>query len=551
MPRPTERDQIRLLDALLEDGSATADLDPVVARTVQRLGVLHDRIVPRPAFAAELWRRLPAGVQAESSGKVGRRPVRRSSRVVGLLAVPRLTPRVGAGAPGAVATASAVVLTLLLVVVAFRAGGTPSRSAGPADSGQVVDVLASEGGRIEAERLVRLDPLTLADRTEAGPIELGGPSWGTVLSADGSTLVTIAFELAAAQSGPTEVTVIVLDTATGARRASYELPLAVGAPAERSTRLSRDGSRLVLMAEPRPAPPEWHVVETATGKILATVPSDPDGRWPSETWIDPDARRLYRLLLPSWFPDNPGPGPAIVVAHDLTTGAEVGRLEVPEVIGGTWDTGRTVPNPHPQSAGTYPVIAELRPGGALSPDGRRLALVHADADEVTLIDAERLVVERTVAFAPRSSLGDRLVSWLPLVPRDAAAKRTADGTRMSAVFAADGRHLYVWGDQTVSADDGTLTGEGLPLRLVDTSRGDVVAETAESGFNDFEPSADGRSVYVLASGPDEAGGDDEPPMVLRRLDALTLEAEAERTFAGYPKILLRPAVPNGSDGYVP
>ena len=172
-----------------------------------------------------------------------------------------------------------------------------------------------------------------------------------MFSADGSTAVTIVLERTAADPDPREITVIARDATTGALRATYVLPLTLNGP---TARLSRDGSRLVLAVFPglavgttaRIDPPEWHVVETATGKTLAVVPSDPGGRWPTETWIDPDARRLYRLLLPLW-PDNPGPGPALIVAHDLTTGAEIGGLQMPEVLGGTWDTGAPTPTRSP------------------------------------------------------------------------------------------------------------------------------------------------------------------------------------------------------------
>jgi len=60
-----------------------------------------------------------------------------------------------------------------------------------------------------------------------------------------------------------------------------------------------------------------------------------------------------------------------------------------------WDAGKTVPIPG--STTTMPVSGILTPGGTLSPDGSRFALVHANGDAVTLIDTARPVIGRTVS----------------------------------------------------------------------------------------------------------------------------------------------------------
>lgn len=454
-------------------------------------------------------------------------------------------------------TLLAFVLALILAGRVATLGGAQS---GPRSIAPLIDpvgplqMLVSEGGQSDALRLVPLDPRTLADGSPGDSVALDGPGWSSIISADGSTLVTVQVELSAADPHPSEITLVVRDLVAGSDPVTFDLPIAAIGP---WARLSRDGSRLVVEARPgfeagstTPAdPPEWHVVATKTGEALAVVPSDPDGRYPTETWIDPEATRLYRLLLPTLL-DSTGPEPAVVVAHDLVTGGEIGRLVIPDVLGGTWDTGRTVPVPYENVyPNTYPVFATLSPGGALSPDGRRLALVHADGDAVTLIDTERFAVERSVPFGSEAGIGTRLMALLPLAPQGAAAKMPSEGTRVRAAFAADGRHLYAWGSKTEVDADGTATAEALPLRLIDTDGGDLVAETTPGHLIRVIPAADGSSLYTISSGEDEQGGDDEPPLLLRRLDPVTLETDVERAFPGFPWVVLRPSLPSGSDYY--
>ena len=448
-------------------------------------------------------------------------------------------------------TLLAFVLALVLAGGVATLGGAQSgtRSLTPAVApGGPTQMLVSEGGRTESSRLLPVDPLTLADIPSADVVTLDGPGGTTAVSADGSTAVTLLFGRTAINPYPPEVTVAVRDFAAGADSITYELPLILNGP---SVRLSRDGTRMVLMAMPDDVemippggggPPSWHVVETVTGRTLATVPGDPKGVWPSGTWIDPDATRLYRLLLDIGL-DNTGPAPAVVVAHDLTTGTEIGQIEVPVVLGGMWDAGKTVPIPG--STTTMPVSGILTPGGTLSPDGSRLALVHADGDAVTLIDTARLVVERTVSIRKEAGIGARLASWLPLASQSAAAKVPPIGAIVRAAFAADGRHLYAWGSETEMDDEGIVTMLNLPLRLIDTEGGILVAETETGLSSNVYPAADGSALYTLSTGEPDDGGN--PPVLLRRLDPITLALEAERTFPGGPRVILRPSLPSGSD----
>jgi CubicO group peptidase (beta-lactamase class C family) len=303
-------------------------------------------------------------------------------------------------------------------------------------------------------RLVRLDPDTLADRPDLPALEPDGSFWA--LSADGATLVSLgsAWNLERTTVG---------DARSGAERNRYPPP-----PPVRGVRLSADGARLVLQrVGPTGVPaPAWDVLETASGRLLAAVKAEAaaDDGW--QSLIDPAGRRLYRLPL-SESTERTGPQPLRIVAHDLTTGAEIGRLELPGVLAGSWRTERTVRG--------EPVRGVLHPGVALSPDGRTLAIVHADADRVTLVDAARLAVGRTVDLTRAVTLLERL----GLTPRTAYAKGPLDGAVREAVFGPDGRRLYVFGHETRAAETGDPdagAGRGLGLQLVDLARGAVVAE---------------------------------------------------------------------------
>src|SRR5439155_10433818 len=124
---------------------------------------------------------------------------------------------------------------------------------------------------------------------------------------------------------------------TGAERARFAAPARdVGATP------SRDGRRVLL--QHRAAGPgfehhEWYLVDAADGRMLARGEADETA---AQTWADPDLRRLYRVLMPINAPGQRGPEPVAVVAYDLASGAEVGRLALPDVRGGFWPTDRVI-----------------------------------------------------------------------------------------------------------------------------------------------------------------------------------------------------------------
>jgi hypothetical protein len=178
--------------------------------------------------------------------------------------------------------------------------------------------------------------------------------------------------------------------------------------------------------------------------------------------------------------------------------------------------------------------AFIEPAVALSPDGQRLAIVHADADRITLVDARSLTVEKT--FSLGHSMG--ILDWFGFAPTPAShADGEMQGTIRHGVFNVDGRHLYVFSQEVWLEPAAVPTTSGTRgLWLVDLAQERVVAEALpEYQIQWVQPAPDG-TVYVFGT-TDETLGPYEvrasSTSMLWRLDALTLEILAAREFTGY------------------
>ena len=186
-------------------------------------------------------------------------------------------------------------------------------------------------------------------------------------------------------------------------------------------------------------------------------------------------------------------------------------------------------------------MAEVAPGFAISPDGRQLAVVHADREAVTLIDSERLAVERAIRLSRPTSLGDRLLQLLPLAPRGAAAKEPAEGAWLQAAYGVDGDRVYVWGIESTVDDADRSDYYGSGLSVVDLTVGTVAGEVLlRTEVHGVWPSPDGASIYVV--GYDEPRSLDAGANVfpLFRLDAATLATLAKREFSAPRWLVLQP-----------
>ncbi|MGH2535375.1 MAG: hypothetical protein ACRDJW_24200 [Thermomicrobiales bacterium] len=561
-------------------------LDPELARTVGRIHTLNDAVVPDAAFARRLWTDLSQPIAAVNKGGVHSAPspsfrseLEESAGPSTQGRIPRQARNDGRRARSARSPlfsrlgwqrAFAQVLTMAILLVTLAAGyaalrlqpasNTNQSAVSDPDPVELFAYVFTGTGESSTDTwdVTPLNPKTLAEIATDQPTTSQPPAWAGslseewsphlwALSADGSTYVAVESRQWINGVPVKEATIGVYDAQTGVERIRFDLPAFV-----RDTRLSYDGTRLVIQAHPNPAqigdvgrhdPPEWFVVDTADGHVVAKIESDEQNGWHADSWIDPTASRLYRLFIP-YSPEKTGPGATRIVANDLTTGADIARLDLPEVRSGVWVTDRT----HTVTGGVeYPVIAELRPGVALSPDGKMLALVHADVDAVTLIDTARLLVERTVTLSRPIGWEDRLIALLPLVPADAAAKGAQEGTALQAVYAADGRHLYVFGSETTTDDEGEVAARSLGLRLIDLKQAEIAVsaeELADEWISRVVPSPNGRDLYVCGF----LLADDLTilsPSRLWRLDASTLEVHATRAFPDTLLIRLSPTVPDG------
>ncbi len=369
--------------------------------------------------------------------------------------------------------------------------------------------------------LVPLDTQTLGDRQDRPPLSLA--TRFMTVSPDGALLATFDYaRMDGPLSPPRDTTVTVRDNRTGAARGSFHPPAPV-----LGTRLSRDGARLVVQPYPsgNPSPDEWSVLDTANGHVLVTVNAAPSNDY-LPTLIDADAQALYRFITAAPAATAPGPRPLSLIAYDLRTGAERGRLALPEVTTGSWPTGRMTQG--------EAVRAALSPGIALSPDGRQIAIAHADADRVTLIDTQHLTIARTISLTGGSSL----LHVLGLIPQHVAAKGPPGvGTSRDAIYAPDGRSLYLSGVQTLLDDHDAQTFHSLGLTRLDLTRNTITANALPGRtINWVLPASDGQSIFVF--GPKQGEGDShillpDIPSLLRRLDARTLAIQTEREFPSY------------------
>lgn len=381
------------------------------------------------------------------------------------------------------------------------------------------------GDAATPKRLLPLDPLTLADRPAAPVIPLDAP-WGA-FSADGSTLVDVALA-----PDTTSSTITVRRGPALARFARFPSPAAVTA----DVRLSRDGGTLVLqhqrrIADGQPQPDIWYVVDVATGRLRSTVRSMEANTWPL-WWIDPAATRLYQPVVTLTMADT-APKPLHLVAHDLDSGAEVGRLTLPHVLVGTWRPGGTIDG--------EPIVRQQYPALALSHAGDALLIYQPYPATLTVVDANQLKVTGTVSPDGRSGALAAVLAALPLWPQPVEAKAT-DGANLQGTASPNGRSLYVWGDVTGGPAAGSPPYGSAGLRRIDL-RTVAVAAQAMPGARLFGVTVapDGRSVYTYAS---KSNTDiiDSPawPALLRRHDATTLAVTATRAFSGYRPLMLRP-----------
>lgn len=379
--------------------------------------------------------------------------------------------------------ASTVLVAALALVLVVRSADRHDQAASSVVSG----AYAAFG--LGGTRLLPISAATLADDPSRATVELDDPSVpGTpqiLASADGSTVI-----IAPADRGGGLVRV--LDARTGAQRTRFRAPLGHFAYG-----LSADGSRLLLYEggscrEDGCAPAAFRVLDTASGREVGAMrAAEPWRRW----WglhLSPDGRSLYALLLGGDPSDA-----ATVAAYDVASGRETGSVRMDGLaVGYRWGAGRST------------MAAEWRPGSALSPDGRTLAVVHADRAALTLVDTRGLW-SRTIA-----------------VPGLPASPPPSGGAELWAAFSPDGTLLYAGGVRREEDARGAVRDRGLGIRAMDARSGRVLAHALEGRAVGAVSFAGGGSLFVSGSEGESSGC----PCTIYRLEARGLAVEAQRRF---------------------
>jgi len=433
------------------------------------------------------------------------------------------------------AIAALLVLGVVGGYVAFSAA-TPSR-----DDQPETRLFLTDAAR---QRLTPLDPETLVTLPDATSTVLDVPAmeWSDeppavagdwVLSADGSTIVSLEFpgdQPDFGTPGPNSFTaadlrLVVRDGRDGRERLRFQPT----APVTNFLDLSEDGRRLLLwrgqvfFLDSGPVatdPQEWYVYDTAEGRLLATITTDEPGPGSDSrqhALLSPDGTRVYRLAL-AGPPSGPGPYPLRLIVNDAATGDQIGEVALPEMSAGTWDSDRVV-NGETVERFSLPAMA-------VSPDGGTLAVVDAEGPTVTLIDTDRLVVERRFDIESQNPPAVRPPATPE--PTDFPLDAAEEGAWRGAVFAADGRGLYLSGAEIELDDLGRRSCWVEPLLHIDLHDGQVVGET-DRGTAPIVAKTDG-AVYTVSPRDEPGSCAWSAPYVLRRLDPDTLQPEAEREF---------------------
>jgi dipeptidyl aminopeptidase/acylaminoacyl peptidase len=369
-----------------------------------------------------------------------------------------------------------------------------------------------------SRRFVRIDPDTLADLPGTSGLDL--LPWWTA-SGDGTTLLT-------GESTGHPMAIVVRDLRTGAELARHRLPGDLGPPT-----LSRDGSRIFAVERERGVATRLRLFDTLSGRSIAAFPTGNDqGFWDSY-WLSPDGARVAVYHQPD---SDDAPRTPLVAVYDLLGGVEVGRVSVDGVLAGQWLTKRTVDG--------EPALlwAHWLPGVALSPDGQRLAIVHAERDYLTVVDTRRVAIERAVPLTRPTHILDLLLDLFR--GRVASAKGPSEGVTRQARFSPDGRLVYVitTAKSPAMTRDGLATRRADTLEVIDAATGRLLAQALKGDWVSWvKPAVDGRSLYVLSQEQrGDAGDEVSAPRrwLLRRLDGRTLAVRAERELDDFRSLLI-------------
>lgn len=358
--------------------------------------------------------------------------------------------------------------------------------------------IISSGGTTGAYSFTPIDRETLEDRTDLP--QVSGINF--ISSSGQSTVARIEYPDQMpnpADGDPSDgVRIIILDAETGEERNNFHAPAFV-----HMAHLSPDGSRVAVqtaLTPPGEQLPNWWVLDTSNGRVISTIDDDWSA-WREKLLFSPDGDTIYRVLTAQ--ADTTDLMPVQIIAYDVATGDETNQRGFDSI-----QTG----------------LGQLA-GVNESPDGRTLAIAHADTRTVTLINLERLTIEQSFAFSDSSN-----------EPEPWSENTDSTWVQIEAEFSLDGRYLYVFGSSSE---------EHFGLTAVDLENRRLAARFLDgSSITNIVPAPDGKCVYASRTG--ESGG---PAVTIYRLDSETLEILAERDFPVFGGVIINPIVlpANGPD----
>ena len=190
---------------------------------------------------------------------------------------------------------------------------------------------------------------------------------------------------------------------------------------------------------------------------------------------------------PSSDPGMTQPDPPRVLWVDAATLDPIWEQPLTNIVSGSWCLENCQAS-HEENVNQY-----WRPAFDFTPDGRKLYIAHADAEQLTSVDFYARTL-RTVDVRAERSWWEQ---WFDPRGRVAEAKGITHGAYKSAVLSRDGQRLYVVGRAYAGTEN--LFGEPRDLQVVDVESGRVLA-SQKSEAESIVLSPDGAYLWLEAPG---------------------------------------------------